>query len=120
MKLDAVCQVLSRHAPLSLAESWDNVGLLLGDRSSEVSKLMTCLTVTPSVVEEAVEQGVDLVVTHHPIPFRPLSRVTCDSITGALLWRLIGAGVAVYSAHTAFDSAEQGINQRHLIKDRDA
>ncbi|MCS7468953.1 Nif3-like dinuclear metal center hexameric protein [Stieleria sp. ICT_E10.1] len=110
--VDAVCQTLSQWAPLELAESWDNVGLLIGDRHREIGKVMTCLTVTPGVVTEAIEQQADLIVTHHPIPFRPLPRITCDSITGELLWRLIGAKIAVYSAHTAFDSATEGINQR--------
>lgn len=109
--IDAVCQSLTQMAPLKLAESWDNVGLLVGDRNGSVDKVMTCLTVTPSVVAEAIDQSVGLIVTHHPLPFRPLARITCDSISGQLLWRLIGANVAVYSAHTAFDSAGDGINQ---------
>ncbi|OYP36045.1 Nif3-like dinuclear metal center hexameric protein [Rhodopirellula sp. MGV] len=109
--LQDVCQHLALIAPLALAESWDNVGLLVGDRASAVQNVMTCLTVTPSVVTEAVESNVDLVVTHHPVPFRPLSKITTDSLTGEMLWRLIRSGVAVYSAHTAFDSAGDGINQ---------
>jgi dinuclear metal center YbgI/SA1388 family protein len=110
-RLDAFCQTLSEIAPLSRAEGWDNVGLLAGDRSADLSRVITCLTVTEAVVEEAIDERVDLVVTHHPIPFRPLARITTDSITGRFLWRLIGAGVAIYSAHTAFDSAGEGINQ---------
>ena len=111
VSLDTLCQTLSRIAPLKLAESWDNVGLLAGDRSQTVDKVMTCLTVTPSVVDEAIDTAAGLIVTHHPIPFRPLDRITCVSITGEVLWRLIGAGTAIYSAHTAFDSAADGINQ---------
>jgi dinuclear metal center YbgI/SA1388 family protein len=111
VSLDRICQALSRVAPLKLAESWDNVGLLVGDRAQSISKVMTCLTVTPTVAEEAIQADAGLVVTHHPIPFRPLGRITCDTTTGQILWRLIGAGVGVYSAHTAFDSAADGINQ---------
>lgn len=111
MKLDSICQVLSELAPLKRAESWDNVGLIVGDRSAAISAVMTCLTITPNVVDEAVQKGVDLIVAHHPLPFRPLAKITSDSITGSMLWRLIGAQVAVYSAHTAFDSAADGINQ---------
>lgn len=109
--LDSICQSLAQIAPLKLAESWDNVGLLVGDRDLSINSVMTCLTVTPAVVEEAIETGVGLIVTHHPIPFRPLNRITCDSITGQILWELIGAEVCIYSAHTALDSAAQGINQ---------
>lgn len=109
--MDRVCQALASIAPLRLAESWDNVGLLVGDRSTRAERVMTCLTITPDVVDEAIERRVDLVVTHHPLPFKPLARITTDSIPGEMLWRLIGAKVAVYSAHTAFDSAATGINQ---------
>ncbi|MCC9599481.1 Nif3-like dinuclear metal center hexameric protein [Stieleria sp. JC731] len=111
INLNTLCGTLAQIAPLSLAESWDNVGLLLGDRATEVSRVMTCLTVTPAVVDEALESNVDLVVAHHPLPFRPLAKITADSITGSMLLRLIQSSVAVYSAHTAFDSAATGINQ---------
>lgn len=111
ISVDSICQVLSQIAPLRLAESWDNVGLLVGDRCRHVDKVLTCLTVTPAVADEAIQQGVGLIVTHHPIPFRPLNRITCDSITGQILWRLISSKIAIYSAHTAFDSAADGINQ---------
>ena len=103
---------LERVAPLELAESWDNVGLLVGDRGRDVRRLMTCLTLTPTTVGEAIERQVDLVVVHHPLPFKPVAQVTTDSVVGRLLWELIGARIAVYSAHTAFDSAREGINQR--------
>ena len=110
--LQAVCSSLASIAPLRLAEEWDNVGLLVGDRRASIEKVMTCLTVTPNVVSEALEQQVGLIVTHHPLPFKPLARITSDSVAGEMLLRLVGAKVAVYSAHTAFDSASTGINQR--------
>ena len=108
--LDNLCTSLAQIAPLKLAESWDNVGLLVGDRQATIERAITCLTITPSVVAEAIAERAGLVVTHHPLPFKPLSRITCDSITGRMLWRLIGNGTAIYSAHTAFDSAADGIN----------
>jgi dinuclear metal center YbgI/SA1388 family protein len=109
--LETVCNTLAQIAPLRLAESWDNVGLLVGDRKQTVSRVMTCLTITPNVVEEAVREAVDLIVVHHPLPFKALQKITTDSVTGAMLLNLIGARVAIYSAHTAFDSALEGINQ---------
>ncbi|WP_345684837.1 Nif3-like dinuclear metal center hexameric protein [Novipirellula caenicola] len=109
--VDQICQRLAEIAPLRLAESWDNVGLLVGDRGLGVSRVMTCLTVTPAVVQEAVDEDVDLLIAHHPLPFKPLSRLTTDTIAGAMLLRLVESRVAVYSAHTAFDSAASGINQ---------
>ena len=110
--VDEVSAVLCSLAPHRLAEDWDNVGLLVGDPDRVVARIMTCLTVTPESVREAIEQHVDLIVTHHPIPFRPLHRLTTEEMTGRLLLSLIGDGISVYSPHTAFDSAKDGINQQ--------
>src|SRR5262245_41517618 len=107
-----VAQFLETFAPAALAESWDNVGLLVGRYDSSVERVMTCLTITPASAAEAVERRASLVVSHHPLPFRPLKRLTDETVEGSLLLQLIGAGVAVYSPHTAFDSAAEGINQR--------
>ncbi len=112
IELQAVCDFLQEFAPAHLAEDWDNVGLLVGDPSQEVAKIMTCLTVTPASAGEAVRERADLIVAHHPLPFRPLKRLTTESTPSRLLLELIGAGIAVYSPHTAFDSAAGGINQR--------
>lgn len=106
------CQFLETFAPRRLAEDWDNVGLLVGDRERPAERVMTCLTVTPESVEEALAGNVDLIVTHHPVPFRPLKRITADSATGAMLLELVENRCAIYSPHTSFDSATDGINQR--------
>lgn len=106
------CQFLESFAPRRLAEDWDNVGLLLGDRGRIVERAMTCLTVTPESVQEAIEKQANLIITHHPLPFRPLKRITADNITGEMLLDLIENKIAVYSPHTSFDSAQAGINQR--------
>lgn len=110
-----VIEYLEQIAPLALAEDWDNVGLLVGDRVWSVERLMTCLTITPAVVAEAIEAHANLIVTHHPLPFHALKNITTDSTAGRLLLNLIAARVAVYSAHTAFDSARAGINQHLAI-----
>lgn len=107
-----ICGVMQELAPLELAESWDNAGLLLGDECMEVSRLMTCLTLTEDVAAEAVAESVGLVVSHHPIFFRPVQRLTSGDAEGRTVLSLLRAGVAVYSAHTAFDSSAAGINQR--------
>jgi dinuclear metal center YbgI/SA1388 family protein len=111
MKLESIIGFLEEFAPPRLAEDWDNVGLLLGDRKNVVSKVMTCLTITPDVIDEAVERQVELIVAHHPMPFRPVKKITTDSLVGTMLWRMSRAGISVYSPHTAFDSAAGGINQ---------
>ncbi len=106
-----VCAQLAELAPLALAEDWDNVGLLLGSRGAVVPRVMTCLTIDAAVVDEAIDRQVGLIVTHHPLPFKPLAKITSDSLSGQLVLRLLAHPIAVYSAHTAFDSAADGINQ---------
>ncbi len=110
--IQAIHTFLEEFAPLRLAETWDNVGLLVGDWRREVRRLMTCLTVTPTTVDEAIQGRADLIVAHHPMPFTAVKKLTSDTMVGLMLLRLIGEGVAVYSPHTAFDSAAEGINQR--------
>ncbi len=112
MLLSDLCRFLDSFAPPRLAEEWDNVGLLVGDISRPVERVMTCLTITPASCAEAVSKQADLIVTHHPLPFKPLRRLTTDSTPGRLLLELIQAGITVYSPHTAFDSAAEGINQQ--------
>ncbi len=112
MQLTEILSVLEQLAPLELAESWDNVGLLLGDRQAEVTRALTCLTLTPDVAEEAIQNGATLIVTHHPILFKPVQRLTAETTEGRMLGRLLLHGIAVYSPHTAWDNAPHGINQQ--------
>ena len=101
---------LDRFAPPPLAAEWDNVGLLLGDAAAPVGRAMTCLTITPEVVAEAVADDASLIVAHHPVLFRGAKRLTTLTAEGRLLLPLLRAGVAVYSPHTAFDNCPGGIN----------
>ncbi len=110
IKVAALVEYLEQLAPPELAEEWDNVGLLLGDRAAAVQRVMTCLTIAPEVAQEAVEAKAQLIVTHHPIFFKPVQRLTADAPEGRMLLSLVRAGVAVYSPHTAFDNAPGGIN----------
>ena len=106
-----ICNFLEQFAPTRLAEDWDNVGLLAGDPAEQAQRVMTCLTITPDSAAEAIKNDADLIVSHHPLPFRALKRLTTDQTPSRLLWQLIRAGVAIYSPHTGFDSASKGINQ---------
>lgn len=101
---------MDKVAPSALSESWDNTGLLLGDSARPVTRVQTCLTLTPQSVEEATTRQADLVIAHHPLPFKPLSKITTDSVPGRLLWQLASNSVAIYAPHTAWDSAPMGIN----------
>lgn len=106
-----VVDYLDQFAPRDLAADWDNVGLLLGERSATVERIMTCLTLTPESAAEAIEERAQLIVTHHPILFRGVKRLNDDTAEGRMVLSLARAGVAVYSPHTAFDNTRGGINE---------
>lgn len=108
--LSAVIDALHALAPLRLAAAWDSVGLLIAPGRDTIDRVMTCLTVTSEVVAEAVRDRVDLVVAHHPLPFRPLARVTPDTGPGRAVLELVRAGAGIWSSHTAWDSAAGGVN----------
>lgn len=108
--LSDLLDALEEIAPLQLAESWDNVGLILGDPQQQVSRVMTCLTLTDDVAAEAIAEQVELIVSHHPILFRPVQKLTALTHEGRLVSKLIQHQIAVYSPHTAYDSAAMGIN----------
>lgn len=97
-------------APRHLAESWDAVGLQVGDGMAAVHRVMTALTVTPAVVQQARALQVDLIVAHHPLIFRPLTSVSPRTRIGAILTALIKEGIALYVAHTNLDAAPGGVN----------
>lgn len=111
MLVHDVLTFLESFAPPALAEDWDNIGLLVGRRDKPVSRVMTCLTVTEDVADEAVREQCDLVVSHHPLMFKAIQRITDETPEGRTLLSLTRHDITVYSPHTAFDSAGHGINQ---------
>lgn len=111
-RLPEVIAALEAIAPLRLAADWDAVGLLVSPRRPTIHRILTCLTLTPEVAAEAVRTPFDLVISHHPLPFRPVPRITPDTVAGRVILELVGAGVGVWSSHTAWDSAAGGINDQ--------
>ncbi len=101
---------IDRLAPLTLAESWDNVGLLVGDGESEVSAVLVGLDPTCGLIEEAIDRGANTVVTHHPVIFKPLSAINTASAEGRLLHKALCNGISIIAAHTNFDSASGGVS----------
>ncbi len=110
VKCSDIIKWMEELAPLSLAEEWDNPGLLVGDSQADVKRVLVALDATRGVIEEAVEKKADLIVTHHPILFRAVKRITKDSDIGKKLYLLIQNGIGVYSAHTNLDIAYGGTN----------
>ncbi len=97
-------------APLELAEEWDNVGLLAGHPDRPVTKVLCALDLTGAVLDEAIREGAELIVTHHPILFRGRKNLREDDPEGALLARLVRSEISLIAMHTNFDSAAPGVN----------
>ncbi len=94
-------------APLSTKAEWDNCGLLVGDADKKVQRVLLCLDITPQVINEAKELSCELIVSHHPVIFSPLSEIGCDHI----VYKLIQADIAALCLHTNLDKAENiGVN----------
>ncbi|MDT8334328.1 MAG: Nif3-like dinuclear metal center hexameric protein [Desulfurivibrionaceae bacterium] len=102
--------VLAEIAAPALAESWDNVGLMVGDPALEISGVLVALDASEEVLDEAQRHGCNVVVTHHPLIFKPLQSVRTDQVTGRLLARALAGGIAVASCHTNLDKAPGGVN----------
>ena len=106
-------QALFEWAPLELAESWDNVGLLVGSEGHAVQRVLIALDVTDRVAEEAIEWGAELIVAHHPVmncTWHKVQSVVDDNPQGRLLTKLLKNDVSAICMHTNLDAAEGGVN----------
>ena len=105
-----IIKIMEEIAPPAMAEDWDNVGLMLGRRCKAVKKLLLALDITGEVVQQAIAQKADMIITHHPLIFQGLKRVTDSEWQQELLLTLAEKGIAVYSAHTNLDCVSSGVN----------
>ncbi len=105
-----IINMLEEMAPQKYAESWDSVGLQIGNEDSAIDKIMVALEVTADVAAEAEEKSVDLIIAHHPLIFSPIKSITENNPLGRILRRLIRADIHVYTAHTNLDIAWGGLN----------
>lgn len=106
----SVFQVMEAWAPLSLAYDWDNVGLQVGTANASVKKVMITLDVLESVVDEAIEKEVDLIIAHHPLLFKPLHQINMQTPIGRVINKLIKHQITVYASHTNLDITPGGVN----------
>src|SRR5699024_3316386 len=90
-------------APLTLAYDWDNVGLQIGSKTNAVKKVLVTLDVSEAVVDEAIEKQANLIISHHPLLFKPLKRVDVNKPKGRIVQKLLQHDITVYSAHTNLD-----------------
>lgn len=111
MELKEVLQVLEQLAPLSLAESWDNVGLLVEpSKPRPVKTILLTNDLTDTVMEEAHNMSCDLIISYHPPLFRPIKRLVQKDWKQRLAVKAVEAGIAIFSPHTSWDSVKGGVN----------
>ncbi len=110
VKLKGIIEVMEGFAPKYLKEEYDNVGLMVGDKDKEITKVLLALDCTLEVIDEAVTVGAELIITHHPLLFRRPSQITSDTLQGRKIIKLISEGVNLYSSHTNLDSVHGGMN----------
>ncbi|MGM0500978.1 MAG: Nif3-like dinuclear metal center hexameric protein [Bacillota bacterium] len=110
VSLQQISSLVNQLAPKDLAADWDNVGLQVGSYDAEVDKVLVALDVNQSVIKEASELDVDLIISHHPIIFNELSAVKFDTAIGKIIKMAIKNDIAIYSAHTNYDIAAGGLN----------
>ena len=110
MRVGDVIRVIEEFAPLGIQEKWDNSGLCIGSPDDEVSSVLIGLDCTPELVDEAVSCGADMIVTHHPLIFSGLKKISPDDQVGAAVIKAVKNGIAIYAAHTSADKVLAGVS----------
>lgn len=105
-----IASTIEKFAPLSLQESYDNAGMQVGNPEMPISALLLCLDFTEDILQEAIERGCNMIVSHHPLLFRGLKEITGSNDTQRIVIEAIRNGIALYSAHTNLDSAKNGVS----------
>lgn len=105
-----IIEKIEKFAPRELAYSWDNTGFIIGNREKEVKKVFLTLDVFKETVDKAIELGVDMIISHHPILFKGIQAVDSATQDGYIVSELIKNDIALYCAHTSMDCAKGGIN----------
>mgnify|MGYP003293555012 FL=1 len=110
MKVKDIISVIEGFAPLSVQEGWDNSGLCIGSPEDEVNGVLVALDCTPELVDEAIAAGADMIVTHHPLIFSGLKKISPQTQVGRAVIKAVKAGVSIYAAHTSADKVLAGVS----------
>lgn len=108
--INTITSTLESWAPRGMQQTYDNVGLQVGDPDAVVDTAVIALDLTPAIADEAIAQNAQLIITHHPLIFRPLKSVTTRDWHGSLILKLAQAGIALYCIHTNLDAAKGGVS----------
>ena len=109
-KVKDVTKVVEDFAPLSIQEKWDNSGLCIGSPDAPVTSVLLGLDCTPELVDEAIDCGADMIITHHPLIFSGLKKISPDDMVGEAVFKAIKAGISIYAAHTNADKVIAGVS----------
>ena len=113
LRIHEIVSAFEAVAPLALQESYDNSGLIVGDRDAEVTRALLCLDCTEAVVDEAIVKGCDVIIAHHPIVFGGLKRFTGGDYVQRTVIKAIQNNIAIYACHTNLDNVLRGgVNER--------
>lgn len=110
MKIKELMAIIDQHVPLKTAESWDNVGLLIGDDTKEITGILTALDCTMEVIEEAISKGYNTIIAHHPLIFKGVKSLVNDGY-GKLIHMLIQNDIQLIALHTNLDNHIDGVNE---------
>ena len=110
MTIAEITSAIETFAPLALQEDYDNSGLQVGDRTAECTGALLCVDVTPAIVDEAIARRCNLIISHHPLIFKGLKRITGATLVEQTVMKALQNGVAIYSCHTAIDNATNGVS----------
>lgn len=110
IRLTDIANLIEQTAPLRLQEEWDNCGWQVGPLTDEATGALLCVDVTPEVLDEAIAKECNLIVSHHPLIFSGLKKLSPSDTTAALVIKAIKNGVSIYSSHTAMDRAADGVS----------
>ncbi|KUO51451.1 MAG: NGG1p interacting factor NIF3 [Desulfitibacter sp. BRH_c19] len=111
VKVATIMQIIEELAPKNLAYDWDNIGLIVGSPKEELERILVSLDVNEQVVDEAIANGVGMIICHHPLIFKPISNIRWDNNLGVILKKLVQNEINLYAAHTNLDLCKNGVNQ---------
>lgn len=110
MRLSTLIEKLNEKYPNNICEQWDNVGLLIGDKNEDIKKVLVSLDVTSKAIDKAIKVGANLIISHHPLIFKPIKKIVSDDIIGKKILKLIQNNISIYAMHTNLDSSLDGLN----------
>ena len=110
MIVGEIVKTIEAFAPLEIQEKWDNSGLCIGSYDSEVKGVLLGFDCTPDLVDEAIECGANLIITHHPLIFGGIKKISSEDIVGRSIIKAISNGISIYSAHTNADKVIGGVS----------